>query len=68
MLVSEFGYVSFLYFNIEKETSHLPHLRLSDRLGKWGATPEFRVGLAKQIPVLLSLNRLASEETLNSQT
>lgn len=44
-----------LYLKTETETSRF---RLHDHPGKRRATPEFRVGLSKQIPVLLSLNTL----------
>lgn len=54
----------FFTSKTEKETSCLPYFRLHDHPGKWGATSEFIVGLTKQIPALLVLNTLASEETL----
>lgn len=61
LVVREFGCASFFFFfylKTEKETSCLPHLRLYDHPGKWEATSEFKVGLAKEIPILPSLNRL----------
>lgn len=68
VVVNEFGCASLLYLKTEKETSCLPHLKLCDHPGKWGTTSEFRVGLIKQMLVLLSLKRLASEESFSPQT
>lgn len=68
VVVSEFGCASFLYLKIEKGTSCLPHWRLYDHPGKWGATSEFEVGLAKQTCSSEPEQTLASEETLSPQT
>lgn len=57
VVVNEFGCASLLYLKPEKDTSCLPHLKLRDHPGKRETTSEFREGLTKQIPVLLSLKR-----------
>lgn len=68
VVVSELDVPPFFTSKLKKETSCLPHLRLYDHPGKWGATSEFKVGLAKQTCSSEPEQTLASEETLSPQT